>query len=78
MFCKQGVAGSSPATSTSSIGPRPHLNARGWYARDEVGYGGAFGVVSLTLQIASYNWQFVPIAAETFADSKTPARHGTA
>jgi len=35
-------------------------------------------VVSLTLQIASYNWQFVPIAAETFADSKTPARHGTA
>jgi hypothetical protein len=29
----------------------------------------AFGVLTLTLHATSYDWQFVPIADQTFADS---------
>lgn len=35
----------------------------------------AFGVLKLTLHATSYDWQFVPIAGQTFTDSGTQACH---
>ncbi|MGH9035635.1 MAG: DUF7594 domain-containing protein, partial [Acidimicrobiia bacterium] len=35
-----------------------------------------FGVTKLTLHADSYDWQFVPIAGQTFTDSGTTACHG--
>jgi hypothetical protein len=35
----------------------------------------AYGVLKLTLHASSYDWQFVPIAGQTFTDSGTQACH---
>ena len=35
-----------------------------------------YGVLKLTLRETSYDWQFVPIAGQTFTDSGTGAVHG--
>ena len=34
-----------------------------------------FGVLKLTLRSASYDWQFIPIAGQTFTDAGTTACH---
>jgi len=36
---------------------------------------GTYGVLKLTLRPTSYDWQFVPIAGQTFTDSGTTACH---
>jgi len=35
----------------------------------------AFGVLKLTLHSSSYDWQFIPVAGQTFTDSGTQACH---
>ena len=35
----------------------------------------AFGVLKLTLNAGSYDWQFVPVAGATFTDSGTSTCH---
>ena len=35
----------------------------------------AFGVLKLTLKSGSYDWQFVPIAGETYTDSGSGTCH---
>lgn len=38
--------------------------------------GGSYGVLKLTLHPKSYDWEFVPIAGQTFRDSDSSACHG--
>lgn len=44
-------------------------------ANGEVRQSGVFGVLQLTLHTDSYDWQFVPIAGQTFTDSGTGTCH---
>jgi len=41
----------------------------------EVRSSGTFGVLKLTLRATGYDWQFVPVAGQTFTDSGTTACH---
>lgn len=41
----------------------------------EVNNSSTFGVLKLTLHASSYDWQFIPIAGQTFTDSGTQACH---
>jgi hypothetical protein len=41
----------------------------------EIRNGSTYGVLKLTLHASSYDWQFVPVAGQTFADSGTTACH---
>ena len=45
-------------------------------ANSEVRNASTFGVLSLTLHAASYDWRFIPEAGKTFTDSGTTACHG--
>jgi len=47
-------------------------------ANSQVRNTSTFGVLKLTLHPASYNWQFVPEAGQTFTDSGTQACHAGA
>ena len=44
-------------------------------ANSEVRNSTTFGVLKLTLHSASYDWQFIPIAGQSFSDSGTQACH---
>src|SRR5215472_6978795 len=44
-------------------------------ANSEVRDSSTFGVLQLTLHASSYDWQFMPIAGQTFTDSGTQACH---
>jgi acid phosphatase type 7 len=44
-------------------------------ANSEVREASTFGVLKLTLHANSYDWQFVPVAGQTFADSGSTACH---
>ena len=48
--------------------PVPELNS-------EVRKARVFGILELTLHAASYDWRFVPIAGQTFADSGSGTCH---
>jgi PKD repeat protein len=41
----------------------------------EVRSSGTFGVLQLTLRATGYDWQFVPVAGQTFTDAGTTACH---
>jgi hypothetical protein len=41
----------------------------------EVRDSSTFGVLKLTLHASSYDWQFIPVAGQTFTDSGTQACH---
>ena len=41
----------------------------------EVRESGTYGVLKLTLRATSYDWQFVPVAGQTFTDSGTTGCH---
>ena len=42
----------------------------------EVRNSSTYGVIKLTLHASSYDWQFLPIAGQTFTDSGTASTHG--
>ena len=44
-------------------------------ANSQVRNSGTHGVLKLTLDNASYSWQFIPIAGKTFTDSGTGTCH---
>ncbi len=44
-------------------------------ANSEVRNSTAHGVIQFTLHATSYDWQFIPIAGQTFTDSGTQACH---
>src|SRR5438105_2853058 len=45
-------------------------------ANSQVRSSGTFGVLNLTLDDASYHWQFVPVAGKTFSDTGSTLCHG--
>ena len=45
------------------------------FPTSELREGRTFGVLKLTLSAASYTWEFIPIAGQTFSDSGTEACH---
>jgi calcineurin-like phosphoesterase family protein len=44
-------------------------------SNSEVRKTGVFGVLALTLRAGSYDWRFVPVAGQTFADSGSTSCH---
>ena len=54
------------------------LRAKSSTARNSQVFAEAFGVLKLTLHANSYDWQFVPIAGESFTDAGTGTPHGPA
>ncbi|MBZ0159663.1 MAG: PASTA domain-containing protein [bacterium] len=56
-------------------GDRHHTFAGPVIANSEVRNGETFGVLKLTLQPASYEWQFIPVAGQKFTDSGTGRCH---
>ena len=44
-------------------------------ANSEVRNGATHGVIQFTLHATSYDWQFIPVAGQTFTDSGTQACH---
>jgi chitodextrinase len=60
-----GTGGANHTSFTSTI-----------FANSEVRNDKTFGVLKLTLHPTSYDWQFVPEAGATFADSGNTACHG--
>ena len=44
-------------------------------ANSEVRYTTSWGVITLTLNPESYDWQFVPVAGKSFSDSGTDVCH---
>jgi hypothetical protein len=70
------------ADSTSGIrefvvgtGGRSHYSFGTIKANSEVRNSDTFGVLKLTLHPRSYDWQFVPVAGQTFTDSGTTLCH---
>jgi hypothetical protein len=64
---RQFIAGTGGFTHYQ-ISPTPQPNS-------EVRHTGTFGVLVLTLHAASYDWEFVPVAGETFTDSGSDECH---
>ena len=54
------------------------LRARDSTAANSQVFSETFGVLKLTLHANSYDWQFVPIAGESFTDTGTGTPHGPA
>jgi hypothetical protein len=44
-------------------------------ANSEVRNSSAYGVMQFTLHAASYDWQFIPVAGQTFTDSGSQTCH---
>ena len=63
---RQFVAGTGGASHTPIFVVR---------ANSEVSDGRTFGVLSLTLKLHSYSWQFIPVDGGTFTDSGETATH---
>ena len=62
------ITAGTGGTSHFTFGTTPSANS---LARNAT----AFGVLKLTLHSSSYDWQFIPIAGQTFTDSGTQACH---
>ena len=56
--------------------PASELRTKGTTkANSQVFSSAAFGVLKLTLSAASYSWQFIPIAGQSFSDSGSASCH---
>ena len=53
----------------SGTGGESHYSPSNVVPNSEVRNGNTYGVLKLTLHAASYDWEFVPIAGQTFTDS---------
>ena len=60
---------SAPVATTSTRSERVKPNSEA--------FSSTFGVLKLTLHPTSYDWQFIPVAGETFTDSGTGSCHGS-
>ncbi len=56
-------------------GGRSHYALTTLKANSEVFDGTTYGVLKLTLSAASYSWQFLPVAGQTFTDSGSRSCH---
>ncbi len=73
------VVGTGGANLTNGSATRansnPGMEAWGDIGGDGDGHDAAFGVLKLTLHETSYDWQFVPVAGQTFTDSGQDTCH---
>ena len=60
------VAGTGGTGHNGFVTPMPNSQVRN---------GTAFGVLKFTLHANSYDWQFVPVAGQTFTDTGTTTCH---
>jgi hypothetical protein len=60
---------------TVGTGGRSHYTFGTIQPNSQVREGSTYGVLKLTLHATSYDWQFVPVAGSTFADSGTGSCH---
>jgi hypothetical protein len=60
---------------TVGTGGRSHQTFKAALPNSEVRNGGTYGVLKLTLHAGSYDWEFVPVAGQTFSDKGTAACH---
>jgi len=65
---REFVAGTGGRSHYGFTTPKPNSQVRN---------GDTFGVLKLTLHPGSYDWQFVPIAGQTFTDSGTTSCHSS-
>lgn len=56
-------------------GGKSHYGIGSPIANSEVNNGGTFGVIKLTLHAAGYDWEFVPVAGQSFTDSGSTSCH---
>ena len=63
------------APLAAAASDRATLRAASAIANTEVMNDSAFGVLELTLRPTSYDWQFHPVAGQTFTDSGSQACH---
>src|SRR3990172_2831022 len=57
------------------MGGRRHYGFGTPLVNSEIRNATAYGVIKLTLHQSSYDWEFVPVAGQTFADSGSQACH---
>ena len=57
-------------------GGRSHYAFGSTQPNSEVRNNTAWGILKLTLRSNSYDWQFLPVAGQTFSDSGSTACHG--
>jgi hypothetical protein len=78
-FAPQTPAGAADASGLREFvvgtGGRSHYGFGEPEPNSEVRNGDTYGVLKLTLGTASYDWQFVPEAGKTFADTGSGACH---
>jgi len=74
-FAKQNPNGAPDANGIREFviatGGAPLYGFRTPLANSEVREGGTYGFVKFTLRASSYDWQFIPVAGQTFTDSGT-------
>jgi PKD repeat protein len=80
-FAPQSPFGVSDATYgirelVSGTGGASHYPFGSPIANSEVRNNTTFGVLKLTLDAASYSWEFVPVGGGSFTDSGTTTTHG--
>jgi hypothetical protein len=73
----RGVADSTRGIREFVVGTggRSHYSFGNIKANSEVRNSNTFGVLKLTLHPHSYDWQFVPVAGQTFTDSGSTSCH---
>jgi len=59
----------------AGTGGRSHYGFGSAIAGSEVRNGTAFGVLAITLRPTAFDWQFVPVAGQSFTDSGSAACH---
>ena len=63
---REFIVGMGGQNLQKPAGPKPNSQVRN---------GTTYGVLKLALDTASYSWQFVPVAGQTFSDTGTTACH---
>jgi hypothetical protein len=73
----RGVADSTRGIREFVVGTggRSHYSFRTIKANSEVRNSDTYGVLKLTLHPGSYDWQFIPVAGQTFTDSGSTSCH---
>jgi hypothetical protein len=78
-FAPMDAHGAASATGVREFvvgtGGRNHTAFRTIQPNSEARNASTFGVMQLTLRAGSYDWQFVPIAGQTFTDQGTGTCH---
>ena len=74
-FAKQNPSGGADANGIREFvigtGGAPLYSFRTPLANSEVRDNSTYGIVKFTLRAGSYDWQFIPVAGQTFTDSGT-------